>query len=48
MDLFNEYALLVAVALPVATLVLLNGLLAASGESGTLLLPALAELRRAA
>lgn len=41
MEAFNEFALLVAVMLPVGVVALLNVLLALSGERGTLLLPSL-------
>ena len=41
MELFREYALLIVVALPGAVIVLINLVLAASGERGTLLLPSL-------
>lgn len=41
MNFIQEYALLVAVAVPVATIVGYNLVLAALGESGTLLLPSL-------
>ena len=37
----NEFSLLVAVALPVAVIVGINALLAATGEKGTLLWPSL-------
>ena len=41
MDFLHEYALLVAVALPVAVVGVINLVLAVTGESGTLLLPSL-------
>lgn len=37
MDFFDEYGLLVAVALPVTILFFVNVVLALSGEAGTLL-----------
>ena len=42
MNFMNEYGLLVAVALPVVTLVALQVFLLATGEKGTGLLPILA------
>lgn len=39
MEFVNEYALLIAVVLPVGVVAGLNVALALSGESGTLLLP---------
>ena len=41
MEFLHEYSLLIAVALPVAVVVVINLLLALTGESGTLLLPSL-------
>jgi hypothetical protein len=41
MSIFREYALLIAVATPVAVVVLMNLYLVLRGESGTLLLPSL-------
>ena len=41
MEVFNEYSLLIAIATPVVVVVLVNVLLAVTGESGTLLLPSL-------
>lgn len=41
MNFFNEYALLVAVALPVVVIVGIQVFLFVSGERGTLLLPGL-------
>jgi hypothetical protein len=41
MNFIQEFALLIAVGLPVATIVGYNLVLAALGESGTLLLPSL-------
>lgn len=41
MNFIQEFALLIAVAVPVATIVGYNVVLAALGESGTLLLPSL-------
>ena len=41
MEFLHEYSLLVAVALPVAVVVIINILLALTGESGTLLLPSI-------
>ncbi len=39
MTFIQEYSLLIAVALPLVTIVAANVMLAASGERGTLLLP---------
>lgn len=44
MEFENDYLLLIAVGLPMATIVLMNVLLAATGEKGTLLLPSLKPL----
>ena len=44
MEDFNEFALLVAVAAPVVTIVVTNLVLMAAGEHGTLLLPELGPL----
>lgn len=44
MEFVNEYALLIAVVLPVGVVAGLNVALALSGESGTLLLPMLKPL----
>lgn len=41
MDFFHEYALLIAIALPVVVIVLIDLALALTGERGTLLLPSL-------
>ena len=41
MELFNEYSLLIAVAVPVVVIAGINLVLALTGESGTLLLPSL-------
>lgn len=39
MELFREYALLIAVSLPVLVILAMNVLLFAAGERGSLLLP---------
>jgi len=41
MEVFNEYSLLIAVAMPVVVIVGINLILALTGETGTLLLPSL-------
>lgn len=41
MEFFNEYSLLIAITLPVALVAGINVVLSLTGESGTLLLPAL-------
>jgi hypothetical protein len=48
MEFIDEYALLVAVVLPVGLVAGLNVILALSGEAGTLLLPSVRRLPRVA